>query len=88
MHRLFVLRNKKRGCFAGHALISLWAFLLCSGIGALAQSAAPALEANPQFSIRATHLLGFPNTKNKCNGTLSVKDMPCDLSRMQSPPQR
>ena len=74
MHRLFVLRNEKCGCFAGHALISLWAFLLCAGIGALAQSTAPALKANPQFSIRATHLLGFPNTTNNCNGTLSVND--------------
>ena len=74
MYRLFVRRNEKSGCFCGCALISLWALLLCSGIGASAQSTAPALKVNPQFSIRATHLLGFPNTKNNCNGTLSVKD--------------
>jgi len=74
MYRFFVLRNEKSGCFRGYALVSLWTILLFSGIGALAQSTAPALEANPQFSIRATHLLGFPNTKNNCNGTLSVKD--------------
>jgi hypothetical protein len=74
MYRLFVRRNEKSGCFHGYALISLWALLLCSGISALAQSTAPALKANPQFSIRATHLLGFPNTKNNCNGTLLVKD--------------
>lgn len=48
--------------------------LFCSAIGALAQSTAPALKTNPQFSIRVTHLLGFANTKNNCNGTLSVKD--------------
>jgi len=53
MYRLFVRRNEKSGCFYGYTLISLWAFLLCSGIGALAQSAAPALKANPVFSIRA-----------------------------------
>ena len=74
MYRLFVRRNEKSGCFYGCALISLWALLLCSGIGASAQSTATASKANPQFSIRATHLLGFPNTKNNCNGTLSVKD--------------
>src|SRR5437588_8488731 len=73
MYRLFVLRNYKSGCFGGYALISLWALLLCSGIGAFSQSTDPPLEANPQFSIRATHLLGFPNTKNNCNGTLLVK---------------
>ena len=74
MYRLFVLRNGKGSCFSGCALISLWALLLCSGISALAQSTDPAWKANPQFSIRATHLLGFPNTKSNCNGTLSVKD--------------
>ena len=74
MYRLFVLRNDKSGCFGGHALISLWALLLCSGIGALAQSTAPTLKANPPFSIRATHLLGLPNTKSNCKGTLSTQD--------------
>jgi len=74
MYRLFVLRNDKSRCFGGHAIISLWALLLCSGIGALAQSTAPALKANPLFSIRATHLVGWPNTKNNCKGTLSTQD--------------
>ena len=74
MYRLFVLRNDKSGCFGGHALFSLWALLLCSGIGALAQSTAPPLNANAPFSIRATHVLGLPNTKNNCNGTLSIQD--------------
>jgi hypothetical protein len=74
MYRLFVLRNDKSGCFGGPALISLWALLLCSGTGALAQSTAPALKANPLFSIRATHLVGWPNTKSNCNGTLSTQD--------------
>jgi len=74
MYRLFVLRNEKSGCFCGYALIILWALLLCSVVGALAQSTTPSLKANPPFSVRATHLLGFPNTRNNCNGTLSVKD--------------
>jgi hypothetical protein len=74
MYRLFVLRENKSGCGGGHALISLCALLLCSGIGALAQSTAPALHANAPFSIRATHVLGLPNTKTNCNGTLSTQD--------------
>ncbi len=73
MYCLFVLRNDKSGCFDGRALISLWALLLCSGIGALAQSTAPPLNASAPFSIRATHVLGLPNTKNNCNGTLSIQ---------------
>ena len=74
MYRLFVLRNDKSGCFGGHAIISLWALLLCSGIGALAQSTAPGLKANPLFSIGATHLVGWPNTKSNSKGTLSAQD--------------
>ena len=74
MYRLFVLRNDKSGCFGGHALASLWALLLCFGIGALAQSTAPTVKANSPFSIRATHLLGWPNTKSNDKGTLSTQD--------------
>lgn len=74
MYRLFDRRNQKSGCFYGCALISLWTLLLCFGIGASAHSATTTSKVNPPFSIRATHLMGFPNTKNYCNGTLSVKD--------------
>jgi hypothetical protein len=74
MYRLFVRRNDKSGCFGGPVLISLWALLLCSGIGALAQSTAPPLKANPLFSIRAIHLVGWPNTKSNSSGTLSAQD--------------
>ena len=74
MYRLFVLGNDKSGCSGGRLLISLWALLLCSGIGALAQSTAPALKANPLFSIRATHLVGWPNTKSNCKGMLTAQD--------------
>ena len=74
MNRLFALRNHKSGYFGGYALLTLWALWLCSGSGALAQSAAPPSNANAPFSIRATHVLGLPNTKNNCNGTLSIQD--------------
>jgi len=73
MNRLFALRNHNSGYFGGYALLTLWALWLCSGIGALAQSAAPALNANAPFSIRATHVLGLENTKSNCNGTLSIQ---------------
>ena len=72
MSRLFVLNNHKRGCFGRHAVLTLWALLLCSSIGAWAQSTAP--SANAPFTLRATHLLGFPHTRNNCNGSLSIKD--------------
>ena len=72
MSSLFVLKNHKRGCFGGHAVLSLWALLLCSSLGAWAQSTAP--SANAPFTIGATHLLGFPNTKNNCNGNLTIQD--------------
>jgi hypothetical protein len=74
MYCLFVLRNDKSGCFGRHALIGLWALLLCSGIGAMAQSTAPTLNANAPFSIQATHVLGLPNTKNNCKGMLSIQN--------------
>ena len=73
MYCLFVPGNDKGVCFGRRALIS-GALLLCSGIGALSQSTALPLNANTPFSIRATHLLGLPNTKNGCKGTLSMQD--------------
>ena len=74
MYRLFVRRNDKNNCFGGRAMTTLWALLLCSSIGALAQSTAPTLKANSPFSIRATHLVGLPNTKSSCKGSLSTQD--------------
>jgi len=74
MYCLFVPGNDKSGCFGRRALIRLGALLLCSGLGALAQSTALPLSANTPFSVRATHLLGFPSTKNDCKGTLSTQD--------------
>ncbi len=74
MHRLFVSWNDNCGCFGGQALISLWAVLCCFGIGASAQNTSPVLDANAPFSTRATHLLGFRNTKNNCKGILSIQN--------------
>jgi len=74
MYRLFVLRNDRSFRFGGYALISVCSLLLCSGMGALAQSTAPASKANPLFSIAATHLVGWPSTKSNSKGTLSAQD--------------
>jgi len=73
MDRLFILRNHRNSYFVGHALIRVWALLLCSSLGALAQSTAPPVNASAPFSIPATHLLGLENTKSNCNGTLSIQ---------------
>jgi len=73
MDRLFILKNHRNSYFVGHALIRVWALLLCSSLGALAQSTAPPVNASAPFSIRATHLLGLENTKSNCNGTLSIQ---------------
>jgi hypothetical protein len=73
MHRSFVLRNKKCARLGGPAL-SLWVLLLCFTMSALAQGTAPTSTATPQFSVRATHLLGFPNTKSNRKGTLTMQD--------------
>ena len=85
MYCLFVLRNVNSGCFGGRALISLWALLLCSGIGALAQGAAPPLNANAPFSVRATHVLGLPNTKNNSKGMLSIQNNALRFQKHSNP---
>jgi len=73
MYRLSVLSNGKSSCIAGHLLIGFCTLLLCSGIGALAQTTAPTSKASAPFSVPATHLLGLPNTKNNCKGMLSTQ---------------
>jgi len=72
MSRFFVFQNHKKSFFARQVASSLWLLLLCSSVAAWAQSAAPLARA--PFSIRATHLLGFPNTKNNGNGDLTIKN--------------
>jgi hypothetical protein len=53
MNRLFALRNHNSGYFGGYALLTLWALWLCSGIGALAQSAAASANTSAPFSTQA-----------------------------------
>ena len=74
MNRLFTLRNHTGGYFGRCALLTLWALWLCSVSGALAQSTASPSNLKAPFSTRVTHLLGLPNTKHNCNGTLSIQD--------------
>jgi hypothetical protein len=75
MNRLFVVRNGQDRFFVRRVLIDVCALWLCASVAALAQSTAPALkEPNQPFSVRATHLVGLPNTKNNCKGTLSAQD--------------
>ena len=74
MNRLFVVRNGQGRFFIRRVLIAVCALRLCASIAALAQNTAPALRANQPFSIRATHVVGLPNTKSNCKGTLSTQD--------------
>ncbi len=74
MNRLLVGRNRQCRFFARRVLIGVCALWLSASVAALAQSTAPTLKANQPFSIRATHLLGLPNTKSDCKGTLSAQD--------------
>src|SRR5271165_4640074 len=74
MNRLLAVRNRQCRFFVRRVLIDVCALWLSASVAALAQSTAPALEANQPFSIRATHVVGLPNTKNNCKGTLSTQD--------------
>jgi hypothetical protein len=73
MHYRVVSWSERWSRFSGRPLASLCTIALCSGIGISAQSTAPAL-ANPPLSIHATHLLGFPNSKSKGKGVLTIQD--------------
>jgi hypothetical protein len=74
MNRLFVVRNGQGRFFVRRVLIDVCALWLCASFAALAQNTAPALKASQPFSIPATHLVGLPNTKSNCKGTLSTQD--------------
>src|SRR5271165_547501 len=73
MNRLLVERKGRGRFFVRRVLIDVCALWLCASVAALAQSTAPAMKTQP-FSIRATHLMGLPNTKSNCKGTLSTQD--------------
>ena len=72
MNRLFVVKNSKG--FVRRVLINMCALWLCLSISALAESTVTPPNANAQSGIRATHLLGLPNTKNNCKGILSIQN--------------
>lgn len=74
MSRLFILRNWRHTYFGGHAFSGLWALLFCFSMATSAQNSADPVNVDAPFSIRATHLLGFENTKDNGNGSLSIKD--------------
>ena len=74
MNRLFVVRNGQGRFLVRRVLIDVCALWLCASVAAFAQRSAPTLKANQPFSIRATHLVGLPNTKSNCKGTLSTQD--------------
>ena len=74
MNRLLVIRNRQDRFFVRRVLIGVCALWLSASVAALAQGTAPELKANQPFSIRATHLVGLPNTKSNCKGTLSAQD--------------
>ena len=74
MNRLLVLRNGQGRFFVRRVLIDVCALWLSASVAALAQNTTPAVGANQPFSIRATHVVGLPNTKKNCKGTLSTQD--------------
>jgi len=85
MEHLFVQQKYEKGCLGASAFLSLCGFLLGCTIGAWGQSTATAVSAGTPFSIRATHLLGFPNTKSNCNGILSIKENTLQFQRSAQP---
>ena len=74
MNRLLAVRNRECRFFVRRVLIDVCALWLSASVAALAQGTAPALKASQPFSIPATHLVGLPNTKSNCKGTLSTQD--------------
>lgn len=72
MNRSPVAQTRSR--YVGrHIRIRVAALLVCFSAAALAQSAAPSMKPSAPFTIRVTHVLGLEDTKNNCNGTLSIE---------------
>ena len=63
--------NAHIGRRLGLMLLILWT---CWALPALAQNTTQPTDASTEFSIRATHLLGFDNATSNCSGTLSIQD--------------
>src|SRR3974390_1486538 len=85
MEHLLIKQKYEKCCLRAYAVLCLCAFLAGCNLGAWAQSTAPAMSIGTPFSIRATHLLGFPNTKSNCNGILSIKDNTLQFQQASKP---
>src|SRR5215467_15816166 len=85
MEHLFVQQKYEKGCLGASVFLSLCGFLLGCTIGAWGQSTAPAVGAGTPFSIRATHLLGFPNTKSNRKGILSISEDTLQFQQADKP---
>jgi hypothetical protein len=67
-------RKPDAQCLIQRSAMAFLVILICWRALALAQDASPSTNSTKPFSIRATHLLGFENTRNNANGTLSIQD--------------
>lgn len=74
MNRFIVPWNHTDACRGGRHALRLLAALICCTLTALAQNTPQKADSSAPLSIRATHLLGFENAKDNCNGTLSIHD--------------
>ena len=89
MYRLFVLRNDKSGCFGGHALISLWALLLCSGIRRIGPEHCSRIEGEPTIQHSALLISWVCRTQRAiAREHCLLKTMCCDFSKAASPSHR
>jgi len=74
MNCLIVSTKRSAAYRGGQAACMLLVLLLCCSLTAPAQNPSQPKNPGAAFSIRATHLLGFEDTKDNCNGTLSIQN--------------
>jgi len=75
MNRFVVSRSYSWSYLQGrHHALWLSTVLLCCSLTATAQTITQPGDISAPFSTRATHLLGFANTRNNSTGTLSVQE--------------
>ena len=82
---MFIRKQYEKRCVGKCGLLSLCALFLSCTMVAWGQGAAPSVSAATTLSIRATHLLGFPNTKSNCNGTIAIKENTLQFQRSDKP---
>jgi len=81
---LSIQKQYEKGSLGSCILLSVCAMFCCS-IGAWGQGTATAVNEGAPFSIRATHLLGFPDTKGDCNGVLTIQGNTLQFQRPDKP---